>query len=159
MKRILFAMLAFLLLSVLVGVQQGVHHLADYFENYKIVGLTNALGQKITPYTITPGPGGGTISKTFVGTACFDCDGPMIRRLVDYPYRNVRTVVQVLGSFLFLILAGFACFKKIKWRWPIGVAAFVALVVFAGMAVDYVTQEDISDEAPLEEGRLDVDNS
>ncbi len=57
-------------------------------------------------------------------------------------FKNVRTVVFVLGGFGLIGLGFSAIFGKVKWGWVAAVASGLAVVALAGAAVDYVTQSD-----------------
>lgn len=55
-------------------------------------------------------------------------------------FRNVRSVIFVVGGFGLVGLAFAAIFGKVKWAWLAALAVGLAIVAIAGAVVDYVTQ-------------------
>lgn len=55
-------------------------------------------------------------------------------------FRNVRSVIFVVGGFGLVGLAFAAIFGKVRWPWLAALAVGLAIVAIAGAVVDYVTQ-------------------
>ncbi len=54
-------------------------------------------------------------------------------------FKNVRSVIFVVGGFGLVGLGFAAIFGKIKWPWLAALACGLAVVALAGAMVDYVT--------------------
>lgn len=65
-------------------------------------------------------------------------------------FKNVRSVIFVIGGFGLVGLGFAAIFGKVRWAWLAALAAGLAIVAIAGAVVDYVTQ----DSANVETGGL-----
>ncbi|MBR4927821.1 MAG: TrbC/VirB2 family protein [Alphaproteobacteria bacterium] len=63
----------------------------------------------------------------------------VLTRLVA-TFKNVRSVIFVIGGFGLVGLAFLAIFGKVRWGWLAALAAGLAILAVAGAAVDYVTQ-------------------
>lgn len=57
-------------------------------------------------------------------------------------FKNVRSVIFVVGGFGLVGLGFAAIFGKIKWPWLAALACGLAVVALAGAMVDYVTDSD-----------------
>ncbi len=62
-------------------------------------------------------------------------------------FKNVRSVIFVVGGFGLVGLGFGAIFGKVKWSWLAALAVGLAIVAIAGAVVDYVTQADSAQEA------------
>ncbi len=87
------------------------------------------------------------VSVAFVATDAFaqagtssDVFATVVSRLTN-TFKNVRTVVFVLGGFGLIGMGFGAIFGKIKWGWVAALASGLAVVALAGAAVDYVTRD------------------
>lgn len=56
-------------------------------------------------------------------------------------FKNVKTIVFVIGGFGLVALAFQAIFGKVKWPWFAGLAFGLAVLAAAGAIVDYATGE------------------
>lgn len=74
------------------------------------------------------------------GTNVFDT---VLQRMIT-TFKNVRSVIFVVGGFGLVGLAFAAIFGKVKWSWLAALAVGLAIVAVAGAVVDYVTQKDAS---------------
>ncbi len=74
-----------------------------------------------------------------VGTDGKDAFSIVLTRMVT-TFRNVRSVIFVVGGFGLVGLAFAAIFGKVKWPWLAALAVGLAIVAIAGAVVDYVTQ-------------------
>lgn len=54
-------------------------------------------------------------------------------------FRNVKTIVFVIGGFGLIALAFQAIFGKVKWPWFAGLAFGLAVLAAAGAIVEYAT--------------------
>ncbi len=62
-------------------------------------------------------------------------------------FKNVRSVIFVVGGFGLVGLGFGAIFGKVKWSWLAALAVGLAIVAIAGAVVDYVTQADSAQQA------------
>ena len=74
-----------------------------------------------------------------VGLGSKDAFSIVLTRMVT-TFRNVRSVIFVVGGFGLVGLAFAAIFGKVKWAWLAALAVGLAIVAIAGAVVDYVTQ-------------------
>lgn len=56
-------------------------------------------------------------------------------------FKNIRTVIFVVGGFGLVGLGFAAIFGKIKWPWLAALACGLAIVALAGAMVEYVTKD------------------
>lgn len=56
-------------------------------------------------------------------------------------FRNVKTIVFVVGGFGLVGLAVGAIFGTVKWKWFASLAIGLAILAVAGAIVQYVTNE------------------
>ena len=77
------------------------------------------------------------------GSAMADGDlfGDAVKRL-GYVFKNVRTVVYVLGGFALIGFAIAAIFGKLEWKKVAILAVGLALLVAAGEVVKYAVDAD-----------------
>lgn len=73
------------------------------------------------------------------GLGSKDAFSIVLTRMVT-TFRNVRSVIFVVGGFGLVGLAFAAIFGKVKWSWLAALAVGLAIVAIAGAVVDYVTQ-------------------
>lgn len=59
-------------------------------------------------------------------------------------FRNVKTIVFVVGGFGLVGLAVGAIFGTVKWKWFASLAIGLAILAVAGAIVKYVTNESVS---------------
>ena len=55
-------------------------------------------------------------------------------------FKNVKTIVFVVGGFGLVGLACGAIFGTVKWKWFASLAIGLAILAVAGAIVDYVTE-------------------
>ncbi len=81
------------------------------------------------------------LAQTAGGVGSKDAFSVVLTRMVT-TFRNVRSVIFVVGGFGLVGLAFAAIFGKVKWAWLAALAVGLAIVAIAGAVVDYVTQAD-----------------
>ena len=54
-------------------------------------------------------------------------------------FRNVRSIIFMVGGFGLVALAFFAVFGKLKWTWFASLAVGLAILAAAGSIIDYAT--------------------
>ena len=81
-------------------------------------------------------------ASTGAGTSAGDGEvvfKSVLERLVDI-FKNLRSVIYVLGGFGLIGFAFAAIFNKLSWSWFAAVAIALLTLGLAGAVVDYVTQ-------------------
>jgi type IV secretory pathway VirB2 component (pilin) len=56
-------------------------------------------------------------------------------------FQNSRKMIFIVGGFGLIVLAFFAIFGKIHWKWFAALCVGLAIVAVAGMVIDYVTTQ------------------
>ena len=56
-------------------------------------------------------------------------------------FKNVRSVIFLVGGFGLVALAFFAVFGKLKWTWFASLAVGLAILAAAGSIIDYATTD------------------
>lgn len=89
------------------------------------------------------------VALAFVATDAFagstNVFDTVLTRMIT-TFKNVRSVIFVVGGFGLVGLAFAAIFGKVKWSWLAALAVGLAIVAVAGAVVDYVTQKEASIE-------------
>ena len=70
------------------------------------------------------------------GEACADVFGSAKTKGVDL-FKNVKTIVLIMGGFGLVGLAVAAIFGAVKWKWFASLAFGLAVVAAAGAIIDY----------------------
>ena len=58
---------------------------------------------------------------------------------VSEAFQNSRKLIFIVGGFGLIVLAFFAIFGKINWKWFGALCVGLAIVAVAGQVIDYVT--------------------
>jgi len=64
-----------------------------------------------------------------------------IRKVVD-AFQYSRKMIFIIGGFGLIVLAFFAIFGKINWKWFAALCVGLGIVAIAGLIIDYVTVDD-----------------
>ena len=54
-------------------------------------------------------------------------------------FQNSRKMIFIVGGFGLIVLAFFAIFGKVNWKWFAALCVGLAIVAVAGLIIDYVT--------------------
>ena len=60
---------------------------------------------------------------------------------VSEAFQNSRKLIFIVGGFGLIVLAFFAIFGKINWKWFAALCVGLAIVAVAGQVIDYVTYD------------------
>ena len=64
---------------------------------------------------------------------------------VTEAFQNSRKMIFIIGGFGLIVLAFFAIFGKINWKWFAALCVGLGIVAIAGLVIDYVTQDPSAD--------------
>ena len=64
-------------------------------------------------------------------------------------FQNSRKLIFIIGGFGLIGLAFAAIFGKVQWKWFAGLCVGLGIVAIAGVIVDYVTENNAGDRAPV----------
>ena len=56
-------------------------------------------------------------------------------------FQNSRKMIFIVGGFGLIVLAFFAIFGKVNWKWFAALCVGLAIVAVAGLVIDYVTTQ------------------
>ena len=56
-------------------------------------------------------------------------------------FQNSRKMIFIIGGFGLIVLAFFAIFGKVNWKWFAALCVGLAIVAVAGLVIDYVTTQ------------------
>ena len=60
---------------------------------------------------------------------------------VTEAFQNSRKMIFIIGGFGLIVLAFFAIFGKINWKWFAALCVGLGIVAIAGLVIDYVTED------------------
>lgn len=60
---------------------------------------------------------------------------------VTQAFQNSRKMIFIIGGFGLIVLAFFAIFGKINWKWFAALCVGLGIVAIAGLVIDYVTED------------------
>ena len=63
---------------------------------------------------------------------------------VTEAFQNSRKMIFIIGGFGLIVLAFFAIFGKINWKWFAALCVGLGIVAIAGLVIDYVTKDPAS---------------
>ena len=86
------------------------------------------------------------VALVFTATAGFaqDAGGGVFNTIgsrMKNTFKNIQSIIFIVGGFGLIGLGFAAIFGKIKWPWLAALACGLAIVAVAGALVDYVTQD------------------
>lgn len=83
-------------------------------------------------------------TMALVGDAAADTVMDTAKNKALNVFKNVKTIVFVVGGFGLVALAFQAIFGKVKWPWFAGLALGLAILAAAGSIVNYATGDSES---------------
>lgn len=63
---------------------------------------------------------------------------------VTEAFQNSRKMIFIIGGFGLIVLAFWAIFGKINWKWFAALCVGLGIVAIAGLIIDYVTEDPTS---------------
>ena len=75
-------------------------------------------------------------------------------RKVTEAFQNSRKLIFIVGGFGLIVLAFFAIFGKVNWKWFAALCVGLAIVAVAGQVIDYVTIDNTGNTAVLKEASM-----
>ena len=66
---------------------------------------------------------------------------------VTEAFQKSRRMIFIIGGFGLIVLAFWAIFGKINWKWFAALCVGLGIVAIAGMIIDYVTVDSSGDTA------------
>ena len=80
----------------------------------------------------------------WAGDACADDAWGVAFSKVTYTFQNSRRMIFIIGGFGLVVLAFWAIFGKLNWKWFAALCTGLAIVAIAGLIIDYVTTDSDS---------------
>ena len=79
--------------------------------------------------------------RLWAGDACADTAWGVAFNKVTEAFQNSRKMIFIIGGFGLIVLAFFAIFGKINWKWFAALCVGLGIVAIAGLVIDYVTED------------------